>query len=225
MLDFIHILSPALYVIFVWIIQKIPSCRENQLMRKLRASHNIFMSLLSFAMMVGLTIGMYQTSKLDSWYGLFCGSFQNNLWAYWSVQVFLYSKYWEWIDTLFLRLSGRDISWLQYTHHMSTAILVYANSYDVLAPYTSVSMFLNCFVHFPMYWYFAYPRGFLRPYRQIITQIQIVQHIICVTGSIWNLFYRSYCPQPLIGNVMATSLYVMYLGYFLQFYIRSYLRK
>lgn len=38
---------------------------------------------------------------------------------------FLWSKYWEWLDTLFLHLSGKPISQLQYTHHMSTAMLVY----------------------------------------------------------------------------------------------------
>ncbi|CAN0325774.1 unnamed protein product, partial [Hapterophycus canaliculatus] len=37
------------------------------------------------------------------------------------------SKYWEWFDTALLVAKGKPVSWLQYTHHASTAILTALN--------------------------------------------------------------------------------------------------
>lgn len=37
------------------------------------------------------------------------------------------SKAWEWFDTALLVAKGKPVSWLQYTHHASTAILTALN--------------------------------------------------------------------------------------------------
>lgn len=37
------------------------------------------------------------------------------------------SKAWEWFDTALLVAKGKPVSWLQYTHHGSTAILTALN--------------------------------------------------------------------------------------------------
>jgi fatty acid elongase 2 len=141
--------------------------------------------------------------------------------------AFLYSKYWEWFDTVFLHLGGRAISTLQYTHHMSTAFLVATNLSDVYTPSIVIYCGLNCFVHIPMYWYFAYPKGALRPYAAWITRIQIIQHILCI-GVSGYLNYMLHVHDTCYhgsrhGNVFALALYGMYLFYFVMFYVGKYL--
>ena len=95
-------------------------------------------------MLIGITIGNYQTNKLSSINNILCKSYDNNYYSTISSQLFLYSKYIEWGDTMFLHLSGKKISMLQYTHHMTTALLMYLNTSYYLSPHIFVFMSLNC---------------------------------------------------------------------------------
>ena len=132
-------------------------------------------------------------------------------------------QYIEYLDTLFLVLSGKSISWLQYTHHASTAILMYNNMNSTISPYVSLFVMMNCFVHIPMYWYFAYPRGLLYHIRQFITVIQIIQHIVAVYVLSTTL-YSVDCKQNYIGNRIGLLLYGMYLTFFVVFYMKKYIK-
>jgi elongation of very long chain fatty acids protein 6 len=221
----LNLSSPLLFALFVKGLSFIRPIPDSKLMKTCRKLHNIFLSLLSFAMLLGITVATYQENKFSSAWSLICHSYNQNSLAYWSTQAFMYSKYLEWGDTLFLQLSGKPISWLQYTHHMTTAILCYLNFYRIVPAYIYIFMGTNCFVHTPMYWYFAYPKGVLYPVRKGITIIQIVQHIMCVCTSIFGLLNRNTCPQEYIGNVSGFMLYMMYLAFFVAFYIKKYADK
>ena len=140
------------------------------------------------------------------------------------VELFLYSKYLEWGDTLFLHLSGKPITMLQYTHHMTTSFLVYTNMYEYISPHLFIFQATNCFVHVPMYWYFAFPNGFFRKFKKIITQIQIVQHVICLITIVYTMNLNN-CEQNIYGNQTGLFMYMMYLFYFSIFYIKTYLKN
>jgi hypothetical protein len=177
--------------------------------------------------MLGMVIiGSLYDQKFDDIHSTICKPYSDhNDWIVLAVTIFLYSKYLEWGDTLFLHLSGKPISMLQYTHHMSTALFVYVGSIDgVIMPLTPILMGINCLVHIPMYWYFAFPRGSLYPFRQMITQAQIVQHLICL-ASIGYSFVADDCLDVFVVRVFGVVMYSMYLIYFAQFYISSYLKK
>ncbi len=136
--------------------------------------------------------------------------------------MFLWSKYVEWGDTLFLHLSGKPITMLQYTHHMSTAILTYvAFDRTIISPHLLVFIGSNTLVHIPMYWYFAFPKGFLYKYRKLITQSQIVQHIGCLATIIYTSSIEN-CEQAEYVNAFGFAMYSMYLFYFSMFYLRTY---
>lgn len=221
-IDSLHILSPLLYALFVSKLKTIKPCPDNYFMKLARYHHNIFLSVLSFLMLIGITIGNYQTNKLSSINNILCKSYDNNYYSTISSQLFLYSKYIEWGDTMFLHLSGKKISMLQYTHHMTTALLMYLNTSYYLSPHIFVFMSLNCIIHVIMYLYFAYPNGFLSKYKKIITQSQIIQHIICLS----TIFYTTIldnCKQNPYGNESGFILYSMYLFYFSLFYLKSYI--
>lgn len=222
-MNYIHLISPGLYAVFVHNIQEFEPCPEDILMKLVRYYHNIFLSLLSAFMFIMITIGNYQTGKFDSLNNLLCGSYGNNWYAHTGAQLFLWSKYLEWGDTLFLHLSNKPISMLQYTHHMSTAFLMYKNYEEYLSPHIYIFMGSNCFVHVFMYWYFAEPKGWLYPYREYITRLQILQHIVCL-----YTIYKTYmigsetCEQNKYGNFYGALMYSMYLFYFVSFYMKKY---
>ncbi len=219
----VHICSPFLYMLFVKLIYFIEPCPNSFIMKLIRKIHNIILSILSFLMFIGISYGCYIEDKFYSINNLLCASLTNNI-ASISVLTFLYSKYLEWGDTLFLHLSGKNISMLQYTHHMTTAFLVYLNMVDYLSPHFFIFMGLNCLVHIPMYWYFAFPKGILNKYKKWITKIQIVQHILCLFTIAHTMFLDN-CQQNKYGNEVGLLLYSMYLFYFSSFYINSYLKK
>ena len=136
-------------------------------MRQCRRFHNMLLSFMSFIMLVGITYSTYRNNKFQSLNNLLCKPYNYDIIALSSSWMFLYSKYIEWGDTLFLHLSGKNISMLQYTHHMSTALLVYIHLREFISPLIYIYMALNCFVHVLMYWYFAFPRGILFKFRKL----------------------------------------------------------
>ena len=223
--DVLHLSSPLIYMMFVYLVQFMPPMPMNYYMMFFRKWHNLNLSVYSFLMFVGITVGQFQTGKFDSLDALLCKPYGDNWLVDYSVRAFLYTKYLEWGDTLFLQLSGKPISMLQYTHHMTTAILVYFQMKDgFISPHMYVFQSLNCVVHVFMYWYFAYPHGFLHRYRKLITTSQIVQHVICLTTIIYTLSIEN-CSQNKWGNELGLVMYSMYLFYFTAFYWKSYSSK
>jgi elongation of very long chain fatty acids protein 6 len=221
--DTIHLTSPLLYMMFVYIIKNFPHIPDNRIMIFFRKLHNINLSVLSLFMFVGLTIGQLQTGKFESLDALLCKSYVDNQFAYYSARAFLWSKYLEWGDTLFLQLGGKPISMLQYTHHMSTAILTYYGvNHDIVSPMIYIQMSMNCVIHVFMYWYFAYPKGGLYRYRKLITSSQIIQHIISLTSLVYVKMNEPNCKQNPWFLEIAIGLYFMYLFYFTAFYLKSY---
>ena len=220
----IHNLSPLIYIFFVDFIKNIKPIPDSLKMKKIRLIYNVYMSFLSAWMLYGIIVGTYETSKFSSIYNFICKDYGYNYMIEAFTKLFLYSKYIEYLDTLFLVLSGKSISWLQYTHHASTAILVYNNMNTTIIPQVSLFIMMNCFVHIPMYWYFAYPRGLLYPVRQFITMIQIIQHIIAVTV-ISITPYIENCKYNYIGNRLGLLLYGVYLTFFIVFYMKKYIER
>ncbi len=224
--DTIHLSSPLLYMTFVHLIQFCPPIPSNKIMIFFRKLHNLNLSLVSLLMFIGITIGQAQTGKFDSIDALLCKPYGDNQIVYYSAMAFLYSKYLEWGDTLFLQLGGKPISILQYTHHMSTAFLGwFAINNGVVSPIVYVQMSMNCVIHVFMYWYFAYPRGGLHRYRKLITSSQIIQHIISLVSLLYVKMNELNCPQNYLVLEVAIAMYGMYLFYFTAFYVQSYSSK
>tara|TARA_Y100000389_G_scaffold3268_1_gene3168 strand:- start:1138 stop:1839 length:702 start_codon:yes stop_codon:yes gene_type:complete len=220
-----HFISPFTYALFVKSFSLINTCPNNSLMIKIRKIHNINLSILSTVMLLGFTFANYKDNKIYPLHNLLCKPYSNdNNYAFIFSKLFLYSKYLEWLDSLFLHLSNKEISQLQYTHHMSTAILVYINSYTGIESYVYIPLSLNCFVHIFMYWYFAYPKGALLKFRKIITISQLIQHIAVVYTAIY-VRYLDNCKINNYSNIITIMLYSMYFYFFSMFYIFTYFKK
>lgn len=212
----IHLLSPLIYALYVEYIKHFKKVENNvKTFLFIRRYYNVLMSIFSLFMFYLTFISTYNDGKFESWDAFVCQPYK----SYTGFNIFLFSKYIEWFDTLFLVLSGKKISNLQYTHHMSTAYLVYIN--DSIPTYF-IYAGLNTFVHTPMYWYFAFPKGLLKPYTSWITKFQIFQHIICILMTLYSLYINT-CIDNNTGFYSSLCLYMLYLGLFMSFYIKRYI--
>ena len=224
-----HFFSPLFYFLFVYSFSLIPidiltiisSCPS---LIRIRKIYNISLSVLSFFMMLGISISAVESNKLFSFHDMVCKPFTPSFTLSLSTQIFLYSKYVEWIDSFFLHVAGKKISALQYYHHMSTGFLFYLNiENDYISPYVLIGMFLNSFIHIFMYWYFAFPKGILLQHRRKITQFQIFQHISCFVSILYAMSHAQNCVQNSLSNVVGLFLYSFYLLSFGHFYLNKYI--
>ena len=221
----LHLSSPLLFYIYVKCIKKIQPIPKNKLMLTCRKYHNIFLSIYSAFILCSSTIITYNNDKFHSTNNLLCKPYEETPFTKFVLYGFMWSKYIEWFDTLYLHLSGKKISNLQYTHHMTTVFLTYIGNRNFINPCCFLAIFTNSLVHTPMYWYFAYPKGIIQNYKKKITQLQILQHVICLNGLFYFMVYKNDdidCIQNPYSIEIAITLYTIYLLFFLSFYIFKY---
>ena len=151
--------------------------------------------------------------------------------AFW-VNIYIWSKIPEMIDTLLLILKKKKVIFLHVWHHFSVTIIMWhTGSYNPNDNLSIICMGLNYSVHTLMYGYYALSSINIKiPYPQIITGIQIIQFLIGLSVPLWENNYP-YCisnhssPYRLKNRFYAFMIAFSYLLLFGNYYISRYINK
>lgn len=221
-------LLSAMYVPTIFTLQycmKNKSAMRGGYYDKLFFLWNIFLSISSGLGAVLMFPIMYTDFIADDSYGI-CNTycFNNPNIVYVGI-LFGFSKFFEFIDTIFIVTRKSQLEFIHWYHHIVTCIYCWHSSHIAMSTSKYFAL-MNLSVHAIMYFYYAlYAVGnkMLHPYRKIITIIQISQMIggCCI---IYNWFMKCQIKSSkseYINMVFAALMYFSYFVLFIKVFFRE----
>ncbi|KIW13261.1 hypothetical protein PV08_08448 [Exophiala spinifera] len=210
--------------------------REAMKLNRLFIIHNFFLTAISGGLLILFAQQLIPTLWENGLFDGICGS------SGWSQKLLvLYylnylTKYVELLDTVFLVVKKKPLTFLHTYHHGATALLCYTQ----LVGQTSVSwvpITLNLGVHVVMYWYyFQAARGVKVWWKQYITMFQIAQFVLdlgFIYFACYTYFAHTYAPwlphtgscgqkRQEVAAVTGCAILSSYLVLFILFYFSTY---
>jgi len=222
--------SVTAYIIIIGALHQYMQNRKPYEMRILLGLHNLFLCILSLIMTVGL---LYRVVIVILKYGVFsvyCGvSAEEDQYLFFWANMFYLSKYYELVDTVFVVLRKKPLTFLHLWHHCAVVFVSWLATRDSIVM-GWITVLDNTSVHVMMYYYYAIQSLQRREvwWRKYLTTLQIVQFFIdMVTSVVFIYYYTQGVPCKgtfeawIVANMTGFSFFVL----FLQFYSQTYSKK
>jgi fatty acid elongase 3 len=176
----------CLLVTLQWIMRS----RKPLSIRFLLCLHNGFLALLSLVLFLGLFLSLIWITISDGFWAANCDPERKHAkgaLVFWSYMFYL-SKYYEWLDTVFLVLKKKPITFLHVYHHVLTLWIswgqLHTGSFKSFEP-----VIANAFVHIWMYYYFfVRTLGKTVWWRKHLTQLQITQFFFDLVTTPYKIY-------------------------------------
>lgn len=222
----------TLYFIKAWAAKRKAAGLPLPQLRAAMKVHNLALSagsLALFAAFVGVLVPMWW--RLGSLFNLACSPEMGEpgvLYLLYYINYFF--KYYEFADTFFMALRGKETPFLHVYHHAATLMLVYVSLTERLGV-AWLPVTINLFVHVIMYWYYALQAMGIRVWwKKHVTTLQIAQFVIDLYGCYfcytWRMLYgRDSCQGTDFGAVVGCAILSSYLLLFIQFFVNTYTVK
>jgi len=137
-------------------------------------------------------------------------------------------KYYELLDTIFLALKHKPISFLHAFHHPGTLVLTWGQLVDSSGPQWLI-ISLNLIVHTVMYFYYFMAALHISvPFKQSVTILQITQFILDLFAcyGAWGITAFSHqCSATFRAGFVGCFILTSYLYLFVDFYCETYPSK
>jgi len=223
----IPLIACSIYLIAIPVLQQIMKNREALKLTLPLAIWNLSLSLFSLIGVINVFPMIFSHLVNGSLHSNFCvkmdqnyGNSHRSIWLY----FFLYSKFPELLDTLFLILRKKDVDFLQWYHH-TTVLLFCWQSMATLQPIGVYFCGMNYFVHAVMYFYFfLMATGIRVRWGKWVTVLQITQMIIGLILHFLGLYMiltdRNCTGADLFNLTTGTLMYFSYFLLFLSFFAK-----
>lgn len=143
------------------------------------------------------------------------------------VRWFYYSKYVEFLDTLFLIVNGKRVSWLHYVHHIGVTL---NQSYTYRSHHLAawLPVLFNSTIHALMYFYYAMTIRKIRiPGKSLLTSLQILQ--LSLGLSILWIYVDMPCVRErethMVALLYSYAYVIVLILFFIDFFVRNYILK
>lgn len=161
-------------------------------------THNLFLSALSFLILIGTTYEVWQRCNVEGIFWIFCERLDQKssgplfFWSY----VYYLTKYYELLDTFLQLVQGKiPPHFFLHVYHHSCVILMCWYWLEYCPTLQFVGIIFNLIVHIVMYYYYYLRSVGISPvWKKYVTTIQIVQFVtslVCFLVTI-SLEYSNY---------------------------------
>lgn len=225
---FLPVIGIVFYLMTLVLGQKVMEHRQPFNLKAVLFVWNASLALFSILSTIRYTeVMLYQYSQPDSsFYSFFCKSAGDNVSAFWYM-LFVYSKFVEFGDTIFLILRKRKILFLHWYHHVTVLLMAWI----VFVEASAVGPFfggVNVFIHSLMYTYYTLQTIGIRLPKAIsmtLTMMQTTQMLVGLLVVYMTNYYASRgCRSSNVVTVCASIMYASYFLLFARFFLLSYVK-
>jgi len=226
----VPVISVILYILMITLGPKMMENRKAFDLRFPLAYWNLFLSVFSFCGMIRCVPQFFLLMKTDGWQTVTCGApaplYGDGAVGFW-IQLFVLSKIFELIDTLFIVLRKKPLIFLHWYHHVTVLLFTWF-CYACENP-GIVFVAMNYTVHSVMYGYYYLMAMKLKPSwmkPQLITFMQISQMVVGVLVAVNYVVTLKAGGDCHVNTNLLWSCAVMYSSYlylFAKFFVQRFL--